>query len=162
MTTEVKAYPAYGQRQPVMMIHETEMANFEGRLAMKLLDHFAIIAAADDGEDSVQVPIEAMQAWRWSTTEIASSPPRLDRSSLHGLWTPNPAMRLSVDQSTGSWLGGRNPDELLCGCLEQYPKAGNRQRPPINEGRPNHRGEERTPLSARSLGDHRPRVWLPI
>lgn len=51
MTTEVKAYPPYGSKFSVA-VHDTEYPNFEGRLALKLVEHFGVVCATDAGEDS--------------------------------------------------------------------------------------------------------------
>lgn len=52
MTTEVKAYPAYGREQFKLVIHDTDVPTFEGRLAITLMEKFGLIACTDAGEDS--------------------------------------------------------------------------------------------------------------
>lgn len=51
MTTEVRAYPNYGARFN-LTVHDTEVPTFEGRLALRLVEHFGIVSCTDAGEDS--------------------------------------------------------------------------------------------------------------
>ena len=52
MTTEIVVSDDYNIRNPKIVIHDTEIPNFEARVATSLVERWGMVAADDNGEDS--------------------------------------------------------------------------------------------------------------